>query len=96
MFDLKNKTALVTGAASGIGAAIAQAFARSGAFVDFADREVEGAGGGAAKLRAEGGKTEVVEMDVAPRHFFPIRNSLLFRFKIQKSTNNDLALKSRV
>ena len=39
MFSLKNKTALVTGAASGIGAAIADTFAKAGATVWVADRD---------------------------------------------------------
>jgi NAD(P)-dependent dehydrogenase (short-subunit alcohol dehydrogenase family) len=38
VFSLKNKTALVTGAASGIGAAIAETFAHAGATVWVADR----------------------------------------------------------
>ena len=43
MFSLQNKTALVTGAASGIGAAIAETFANAGARVFVADRdEVKG------------------------------------------------------
>jgi 2-keto-3-deoxy-L-fuconate dehydrogenase len=43
VFSLKNKTALVTGAASGIGAAIAETFAHAGATVWIADRnEAEG------------------------------------------------------
>ena len=43
MFSLKNKTALVTGAASGIGAAMAETFAHAGAAVWIADRnETEG------------------------------------------------------
>jgi 2-keto-3-deoxy-L-fuconate dehydrogenase len=44
MFSLKNKTALVIGAASGIGAAIAETFIQAGALVWIADRnENEGA-----------------------------------------------------
>ena len=39
MFDLKNKTALVTGGASGIGAAIATIFSGAGAKVWIADRD---------------------------------------------------------
>ena len=42
MFSLKNKKALVTGAASGIGAAIAQTFAEAGATVWIADTNVPG------------------------------------------------------
>ena len=38
MFSLKNKTALVTGAASGIGAALAETFAQAGATVWVVDR----------------------------------------------------------
>jgi 2-keto-3-deoxy-L-fuconate dehydrogenase len=43
MFRLDHKTALVTGAASGIGAAIAQAFSEAGARVFVADRDWTGA-----------------------------------------------------
>ena len=39
MFSLQNKITLVTGAGSGIGAAIAETFARAGAFVFVTDRD---------------------------------------------------------
>src|SRR5690242_11905405 len=39
VFSLESKMSLVTGAASGIGAAIAEAFARAGATVWIADRD---------------------------------------------------------
>ncbi len=39
MFNLANKTALVTGAASGVGAAVAETFAAVGASVWIADRD---------------------------------------------------------
>ena len=39
MFGLQNKIALVTGAGSGIGAAIAETFARVGAYVFVTDRD---------------------------------------------------------
>ena len=53
MFSLKNKTALVTGAASGIGAAIALAFAEAGAAVWIADTNGPGGKGIADQI---GGK----------------------------------------
>ena len=42
MFSLKNKTATITGAASGIGAAIAEIFSRAGAAVWIAGRNEAG------------------------------------------------------
>lgn len=60
MFSLKNKTALVTGAASGIGAAIAETFVQAGAAVWLADRNEND---GDAVARRIGGK--FIRLDVA-------------------------------
>jgi 2-keto-3-deoxy-L-fuconate dehydrogenase len=60
MFSLKNKTALVTGAASGIGAAIAQTFAEAGAIVWVADTNLDS---GKRVAERMGGK--FVPLDVA-------------------------------
>lgn len=60
MFSLKNKTALVIGAASGIGAAIAETFVQAGATVWIADRNEAD---GRAQAERIGGK--FISLDVA-------------------------------
>jgi 2-keto-3-deoxy-L-fuconate dehydrogenase len=65
MFDLTGKIALVTGAASGIGAAIAETFARAGAVVYATDRDEAGARATADRIRAAGGRAESLRVDVA-------------------------------
>ncbi|WP_294924749.1 SDR family NAD(P)-dependent oxidoreductase [uncultured Paracoccus sp.] len=59
------KTALVTGAASGIGAAIALDLGRAGALVIVADLNESAAGKVAEQIRAEGGKALAAGGDVA-------------------------------
>ena len=61
---LEGKSAIVTGAASGIGRAIAQAYAREGAKVAIADLNIDAANTTAADIRAAGGQAIGVAMDV--------------------------------
>jgi 3-hydroxybutyrate dehydrogenase len=61
---LQNKVALVTGAASGIGNAIAQRFGREGAKIVIADLDLDAASAAAASIQAVGGEARGVAMDV--------------------------------
>lgn len=62
--DFKDRIALVTGAASGIGAAVAQRLAGSGAKVMIADLDAEGARAVAESIIAQGGVARAIEVDV--------------------------------
>lgn len=64
-FNIAGRSALVTGAASGIGLAYAEAMAEAGAAVTLADIDAEGAGREAARLRAEGYEARADTIDVA-------------------------------
>lgn len=61
---LKDKVAVVTGAASGIGKKIAETFANEGAKVVIADLDAEDAQKTAAEISAKKGKAMSVKMDV--------------------------------
>lgn len=62
---LKNKVALVTGAGSGIGAAIALAYSQEGAKVAVTDVDTKGGKETVKKIKAEGGKAFFIKADVS-------------------------------
>ncbi len=64
-FDIKGRSALVTGAASGIGLAYAEAMAEAGAAVTLTDIDADGAAREAARLRAEGHEVRADRLDVS-------------------------------
>ncbi len=65
MFSLKNKTAVVTGGASGIGKSIAKLFAKQGAEVHILDFDESGAVQTANEINTEGGKGFAIKCDVS-------------------------------
>ena len=64
MDDFKGRVAVVTGGGSGIGAAMARAFAREGAKIVLADLDRAGMDRVAAEIAAQGGEALGVETDV--------------------------------
>ena len=65
LFDLTDKGAVVTGAALGIGQAIAFRLAEAGAGVIIADIDLEAANGTAEQIVARGGKARAVHADAS-------------------------------
>ncbi|HZP66302.1 MAG TPA: 3-hydroxybutyrate dehydrogenase [Rudaea sp.] len=64
MMSVKNKAALITGAASGIGKRIAEVLADNGAHIAVADINQAAAEAAAAEIRSRGVKATAVVMDV--------------------------------
>lgn len=65
MLTLENKVVLVTGAGSGIGAAIAELFARAKAHVFVTDRDEQGSTTVVERIRNESGAAELIRLDVS-------------------------------
>jgi len=65
LFDLHDRTAIVTGAAHGIGAGIAERLAEAGAFVVVTDVEPRDAELTVARIRSSGGRAQFVRCDVS-------------------------------
>ena len=64
MFSLHNKITLVTGAGSGIGAAIAETFAKTGAHVFVEDRDAAGGQATDARINSAKSSAEFINLDV--------------------------------
>jgi len=79
MLSLKNKTAVVTGGASGIGKSISLLFAKSGAHVYVVDMSEESGSGVTKEINSTGGQstflkcniTSQTEIDTAFKHVLP-------------------------
>jgi 3-oxoacyl-[acyl-carrier protein] reductase len=67
LFDLTGRSALVTGAAGGIGSAVAAALAAAGAAVLVTDVDASGAAAVAKRINADGGRADSLALDVRDR-----------------------------
>lgn len=66
-FDLTGRSALVTGAAGGIGSAVSAALADAGAAVLVTDLDKDAAAAVAERISANGGRAEAAALDVSDR-----------------------------
>ena len=82
MFSLKDKTAVVTGAASGIGRSVALVFARQGAMVHLLDMNEEGLAEVVAIIEKENGK--------AMSHLTDVTNQATIKLLFEKIGGADI------
>ncbi len=89
-FDLSGQTAIVTGAATGIGEAIACRLARAGATTAVADINEEGAGRVARAISADGGKAFALRIDITDGASveYAVREALTRTSRIDVLVNN--------
>lgn len=81
MIELNGKTAVITGAASGIGRSTALAMARRGARLVLGDIDEAGAQSAAEQIRDAGGRAVAVRADVATQEAFEqLRDTALAEF----------------
>ncbi len=89
MFRLDNKTALITGGASGIGLAMSELFAAQGAHVHILELNQESADEAVEKIRNAGGKAEAHVVNVAVQaDVVKVVNDIAARGKIDILVNN--------
>jgi NAD(P)-dependent dehydrogenase (short-subunit alcohol dehydrogenase family) len=88
MNDFQDKVAIVTGAGSGIGAAIARELAERGAVVIAADLDLTAAQDVASEIRGDGGIAHAIEVDVAD----PVAAERLVAFAVETGGGLHLAV----
>ncbi|CDG54495.1 Short-chain dehydrogenase/reductase SDR [Halomonas sp. A3H3] len=85
-FSVEGRSALITGGASGLGLAYAEALAENGANVTLADINIDAAECEAQRLRDEGCKVHAVQLDVADR----MQTSRAFEEHVRQFGNLDI------
>ncbi len=88
-FSLKNKTAIVTGGASGIGKAISETFAIQGAFVHILELNIEAGENVVSQLQKKGYKAQLHQCNVAiQKEVNQVINTIALNSKIDILVNN--------